>query len=216
MLDTDRGRFYALVGDVYAFYRTDASKFALNVWWEAMRPFDFEAVARALNMHAVNPDGGQFLPKPADVVKLLQGGTQDQAMRAWTKVDQAVRRVGQYQDVVFDDALIHAVVADMGGWIRMGERREDEWDFVRNEFVNRYRGYALRGESPQYPPMLIGITGAHNRKGNFRLDPPVLVGDEEKAKAVLRGGSDKPRLSIKPMEALPGQVVMLPGKEDAA
>lgn len=212
MVESERRAFYELVGNVYAFYRTDCTQFALGVWWEACRPFDLPAIQRALNAHAVNPDVGQFLPKPADVVKGLQGGTQDQANRAWSKLDSAVRSVGTYRDVVFDDALIHACVSDMGGWMLLGQKTEEEWPFLHNEFVNRYRGYAMRGERPEYPPLLIGIAGAHNRNENRQTDPPVLLGDPVKARQVFEGGVDKPRITVTPMQDVLPRLV----RKDAA
>lgn len=109
-----------------------------------MKPFDLAAVKDALNRHCVNPDNGQFMPKPADVVKLLQGSSQDGALVAWAKVDRAVRQVGTYSTVVFDDPIIHRVVQDMGGWVALGDKREKEWPFVAKEFENRYRGYPMR------------------------------------------------------------------------
>lgn len=35
-------------------------------------------------------------------------------MVAWNKVDKAVRQVGAWTSVMFDDALIHRVISDMG------------------------------------------------------------------------------------------------------
>src|SRR5689334_9899663 len=97
MQSTDRIPFTTRLQCVYDFYGKELSEFALEVWWEAMRPYDFTAVKDALNRHAVNPDNGQFPPKPADVVKLIGGGTQDAALVAWSKVDKAIRHVGPYQ-----------------------------------------------------------------------------------------------------------------------
>jgi enamine deaminase RidA (YjgF/YER057c/UK114 family) len=212
MGESDRKPFYELIANVYAFYRIDCTPFALGVWWEACKPFDLPAVSRALSAHAVNPDSGQFLPKPADVVRVLQGGTQDQANRAWSKVDAAVRSVGTYRDVVFDDTLVHAVLRDMGGWMQLGEKTEDDWPFLRNEFVNRYRGFSMRAERPEYPPVLIGIAGAYNRKERLAADAPVLLGDPAKARAVMQGGSDKPRLTV---THLADVVPILPDKSAA-
>src|SRR5690606_26216344 len=113
MIEQDRKAFFKLIADVSAFYGKDFSTFAGNVWWEAMKPFDFAAVADALNRHCVNPDSGQFMPKPADVVKMLQGSTQDSALVAWSKVDRAVRTVGTYRSVTFDDPLIQRVISEM-------------------------------------------------------------------------------------------------------
>ena len=201
MIETDRKQFFALIGDVYAFYRQDFSAFAGNVWWEAMKPFDFRAVADALNRHCINPDKGQFMPKPADVVKMLQGSTQDAALQAWSKVDRTVRTVGNYRSVVFDDPLIHRVLTEMGGWVQLGAKTEDEWPFVRNEFVNRYRGYRERSDLPDYPPVLIGIAEASNQQHGFHSEPPMLIGRAEEAERVMRLGTNKPMLGIAQMNA---------------
>src|SRR6266850_1493447 len=95
---------------VHSFYGKDCSTFALDVWWAAMRPYDLSAVREALGRHCVNPDNGQWMPRPADVVRLTEGSTMDAAMTAWSKVDRAVRHVGCYRSVAFDDPLIHAVL----------------------------------------------------------------------------------------------------------
>jgi len=76
--------------------------------------------------HLMNPDTGQFLPKPADIVRMLGGRTLDRALMAWAKVDKAVRQIGTYESVVFDDALIHRVLHEMGGWVGMGQKTENE------------------------------------------------------------------------------------------
>jgi len=85
MTEADREPFFTLLGDVYAFYRTDFSTFVGRVWWTAMQPYDLAAVNDAMGRHCANPDTGQYLPKPADVVRMLQGSTQDSALVAWAK-----------------------------------------------------------------------------------------------------------------------------------
>lgn len=209
MEDTDTPKLVDLVSNVYAFYRQDFSKFAASVWINAMQPFDFDAVAGAMNRHCVNPDNGQFMPKPADIVKMLQGSTQDSALVAWSKVDAAVRHRGTYVSVVFDDPVIHRVLLDMGGWGLVGGKSEDEWAFVKNEFVNRYRGYKMRSETPDYPPVLIGISDAQNARQGFKKTAPVLIGNAEQAKRVMLGGTDKPMLGFSQMTASEAATLML-------
>lgn len=196
MIAEDFEQFRAGVSLVYAFYGKDVSQFALDVWWNALKAFDLAAIKDAFNRHLVNPDSGQFLPKPSDIMRMLGGTTQDAALQAWAKVDKAVRSVGNYADVVFDDSLIHRVIHDMGGWIGLGTKSEDEWPFVAREFENRYRGYRMRSERPDYPAVLIGIANAHNRKGGFAEEPPRLVGDQAKCIAVLERGTDRPLLGF--------------------
>jgi hypothetical protein len=189
------------VNGVMSFYGKTTSNFALDVWWNALKHYDLRAVNDAFGRHVANPDAGQFAPKPADIIRMLQGSTMDAAFSAWAKVDRAVRHVGAYVDVVFDDALIHRVIHDMGGWIALGTKTEDEWPFVAREFENRYRGFKARNETPEYPKLLIGIAGAHNAKEGYANHPPTLIGSKTTALAVLNGGTDKPLLGIHRMKA---------------
>lgn len=203
----DAKAFKALLQGVHSFYGKDLSEFALGVWWEAMRPFDFDAVRDALNRHAVNPDNGQFLPKPADVVKLLQGSTLDSAMVAWAKVDRAMRTVGPYASVVFDDPIVHRVLHDMGGWIALSRGTEDEWPFKAKEFENRYRGLKTR-TLDAYPPQLTGIEEAENAKALRTAKPRVvMIGDRSRCEAVAAGGSTHQLLTMH--QATPEQVLRI-------
>ncbi|MDQ2139568.1 DUF6475 domain-containing protein [Alcaligenaceae bacterium B3P038] len=196
MQEKDKARFSSLIGNVYAFYRQDISEFAIGVWWQAGKPFEYDEVADALNRHCVNPDNGQFMPKPADVVKMLQGSTKDGALIAWSKVDKAVRQVGTYNSVAFDDPIIHAVIQDMGGWVAFGAKDEKEWPFVRNEFENRYRGYRMRNDTGDYPHLLVGIADAQNSQRGFACQEPVLIGDASRAMRVIESGSTKPAIGF--------------------
>jgi hypothetical protein len=214
MKPSDAQAFSELVAGVAAFYNQSFSEFANNVWWNAMAPYDFAAVADAFNRHAVNPDAGKFMPKPADIVRMLQGSTQDSALAAWAKVDRAIRTVGTYRSVVFDDALVHRVLADMGGWVLLGTRTEDEWPFQRNEFVNRYRGYRERSATPDYPKHLTGIAEAQNAREGMQVEMPVLIGDAERARDVYLGGSRGNPLQVTDGSALAQQATKrLPGRD---
>lgn len=201
MHNDDHNAFCEGLAGVYAFYGKQVSTFAVDVWWQALKLFGLQAVTDAFNRHLVNPDSGQFLPKPADIVRMLQGTTQDSAMIAWAKIDKAIRHVGPWRDVVFDDAFIHRVIHDMGGWTSLGTKSEKEWPFVAREFENRYRGYKMRNEIPEYPPILIGSANAHNEKEGFSVQLPTLIGNAEIAINIMRNGSRAPMLNIQKMDA---------------
>lgn len=173
--------------------------FALQVWWQSMAQYDLATVREALGRHTMNPDTGQFLPKPADVVKMMAGTTQDTALVAWTMLEKAIRQVGPYESVCFDDPLVNRVVTDMGGWIEFGRVLEDELPFKRNEFVTRYRAFRMRSEQPEYPAKLIGIaesTNAHNGKA---VAPPILIGNQQRASLVYQHGGENRPLLAKPI-----------------
>ena len=183
----------AMTATMELYNKPSLSEFSLSLWWGALNCYTLPEVLGGLSRHVQNPDSGQFAPKPADVVRAIGGTTHDNSAMAWAKVDRAVRSIGGYEDVVFDDAYIHAAIEDMGGWVRVCTGHTDEdWPFVQREFENRYRGYATRRSLHDYPRLLVGIANAANNRNGLNpkhIKPPRLVGDEKKAMAVYRGGS---------------------------
>ena len=196
MKQVDFDGFTDIIQVVSEQYGKKLSDGAIALYWQGLHDFELSAVREALGRHLRNTDTGQFMPKIADIIRMLQGSTQDSALSAWAKVDKALRSVGPYETVVFDDALIHVVLHDMGGWVGLGTKTEDEWPFVAKEFENRYRGFKARGEIPQYPPKLIGIAESHNAQQGQKIAEPILIGDSYKAEQVMTAGTDRPLLGI--------------------
>jgi hypothetical protein len=194
MRHEDREALSAMLAKVMSVYGKPITTGFVDVFFDALAGFDIESVRRGLNAHVQNPDSGQFPPKPADVVRLIDGTSQDQGMQAWSRLDKAVRRVGPYQSVVFDDAIIHKVLDEMGGWIKLcNTPSEDDYKFQGIEFARRYRAYVIAGgPGADYPRHMIGVAEAENNTAGYRKNAPspVLIGDESKCLEVLRGGSD--------------------------
>lgn len=189
MIETDKSAFATLMTDALAFYGKDVSRFALDVWWQACRPFEFDQVARALTRHAMDAERGQFAPKPADIVRQLAGTATDRAMLAWGKAIDAASRVGAYTDVVFDDAAIHASIEDMGGWPKFCRSETKDLSYLQHRFAQSYGAYANRGEF-DYPHRLMGDRSPDDVYAKRGLPPPkpAVIGDVEKARAVAQIG----------------------------
>lgn len=202
MTQDDYEDFAGMVGGITELYGRAASEFAITIWWGALRQFDFSAVRQAFDRHVRNPDSGQFAPKPADLIRMMGGTTQDSALVAWAKVDRALRVVGTYRSVAFDDALVHRVLTEMGGWTALGVKTEKEWPFIAKEFENRYRGYRMRNEHPDYPPILVGLAEAQNAQAGFEGEGPTLIGDQEQAHRVIAFGSTQPLLEMRHASAM--------------
>ena len=49
MQQSERGAFAQLITDVLAYYRQDASRFVLDLWWNACQPFDLEQIQKAID-----------------------------------------------------------------------------------------------------------------------------------------------------------------------
>lgn len=194
MRHEDREALAAMLAKVMSIYGKQITNGFVDVFFDSLSGYDLESVRRGLNAHVQNPDSGQFPPKPADVVKLIDGTSQDQGMQAWSRVDKAVRRVGPYQSVVFDDAVVHRVIDEMGGWIKLcNTPSEEDYKFQGLEFSRRYRAYVIAGGAgSDYPRHLIGMTEAENNTAGFKkkIPPPVLIGTEQGCLEVLKGGGD--------------------------
>lgn len=186
----ERRRFASLLTALSDYYKSEISKAVAGIYWNGLKQYDYEAIEKACWAHTQLPDeAGRWMPRNSDIIKMIEGGTVDQAAIAWTKVDSAIRVRGTWDDVAFDDPIIHRVIADMGGWVKVGSADDKEYPFVGKEFQTRYRSFKMRGTVPDYPRWLTGISNAHNQsQGRPRL-PVVLIGDVQKAEQVIKAGN---------------------------
>lgn len=202
MQPADRAAFVGLLTQALGFWRQDTSDFAIGVWWQACQPFDLDQVRSALTEHAMDPERGQFAPKPADFVRLLHGTQGDKAMVAWGKVLTAMRSVGAYQSVVFDDAAIHAAVEDLGGWPTICRSELDELPFLQRRFCEAHRVASRHPTGMTYPPRLIGVHEAENRTAGRPIAPAIYVGEPNDCAEVEAAGIAGPRVAISTGAAL--------------
>lgn len=200
MTPADKREFKALFAGAMGFYGKDLSTFTLNVWWQACEPFSLEQVSKALTAHAVDPERGQFAPKPADIVRVLQGTRTDRSLVAWGKVLDAMQRVGAYESVAFDEGVIHAVIEDLGGWVAICRGELKDLPHVERRFCESYRAYAARGETP-FPSVLPGVHQLQNAVAGKASAEPVLIGDPVRATDVRRQGIAEPKTRITPAVA---------------
>lgn len=195
MKPTDQTKFKEVLQGVHDFYGKDLSKFAMAVWFQACDTFDVEQVTKALSAHLMDPERGQFMPKPADIVRQLQGTNTDRSLIAWGKVMDACQRVGAYASVCFDDGLIHAVIEDMGGWMKLCRSNTDELGYIQKRFCDTYKAYAGRPDVV-FPALLPGEHDQANAVKGYAAQPPVLIGNPDKARRVLANGSAAPKTQI--------------------
>ena len=197
-------RFAKALTALSEYYGRDLSGGVLDLYWQGLSQYAIDDVEAAIGRHIQNPDCGQFMPKIADIVRMIDGTTQSASAIAWGKVQRAIGSVGTYSSICFDDPCIHLALSDIGGWIEAGKCSLDELPFLQNRFDKAYRAYRSRGSDlPPYPRHLPGICETTNAAAGYRAEPPTLVGDLTKAKAVLAGGTDKPRLAVHVAEAGP-------------
>lgn len=194
-------------------YNAKPNDMAVAIAFRALQKYDLNEIKRAISAHVRNPDGGQFMPKPADLYRHLEGDSHSRPLGAWTLIQQSIGRYGRYETVVFDDAIAMRVLEDMGGWIHICGIDHDEIPFRRDEFTKRYRGYLNTGLTA-HPKKLIGVIEAQNSKDFPEAVPePRLIGDPQKALEVYQSGGQKQGGSMllsQVMQALGQNVINLP------
>ena len=152
-------------------------------WYSALAGYDLSAISQALSDHIRDPDVGRYPVKPADVVRRIDGGGEMRALRAWSLVERAMRLIGPWQTVTFDDPTIHAVIVDLGGWVRLCETRTADLQAVRTEFTRRFVACLAR------PPAARDVPRALPGLGSVAVSPR-LAGDPDRALALWREGAD--------------------------
>jgi len=195
MTPADRTKFFEVLGGLHDFYGKELTKFAGQVWWQVCEAFDLEQVTKAFSAHLTDAEHGRFMPKPADLVRVLHGTRTDRSLIAWGKVLGAMQRVGAYTSVCFDDGLIHAAIEDLGGWIKVCRSTTDELPHVQRRFCDSYKAYTTRGDAV-FPALLPGANHLDNATRGYANPKPTLIGDPEAAKRVFSLGTSAPRTRI--------------------
>jgi hypothetical protein len=212
MIDSPEARkeFSVFLLGVAEVFQRSVSPQALEIWFRALKHYSIAAIEAAFSRHLLDTAEGRFFPTIAVIVKQIEGGAEDLALVAWTRVEKAVRHVGPYITVVFPDPIIHCVISDMGGWIAFGRFDDKEWPFKKNEFVKRYQAIAATRRLPAATPKsLTGIMQAGNSEQGltYNVLPRLLASSQEEleiATALLDG-------ELLKVEAL---LRMLPDKSD--
>lgn len=200
MREEEKPQFAVLITGIGEMYDKSFNPFLLELYWNVLKSYSFEEVKNGVNRYLANADVGMFFPKPADIIAVIEGDSKTQALLAWTKVMSAIKMVGMYNSIVFDDALIHAVIRDMGGWQKLCITKNNDFPFVGNEFQNRYRWF-VNQKPNNYPRCLIGILESNNDADGFDSSSPILFGDKTKAQQVFGAANNNIAAVVKVKDA---------------
>lgn len=118
------------------------------------------------------------LPTPAEIREFCLCMKEDQlqvrVLEAQNKIKKAIGSVGTYNTVAFDDPIIHLIIRDVGGWVKLGQMNIDDFEnFMKWDFPKSYKAYAGRKNS-EIPTRFIGV--GRDEKNI------IFIGDKEKAK----------------------------------
>src|SRR5262245_48873368 len=99
----DKALFCKLLTGTAELYNQRLTPSALEIYWNVLEKYPLERIKNALNLHVRNPDNGQFMPKPADILRYIELSSTAKALYTWDKVDAARAIVGGHNSIIFDD-----------------------------------------------------------------------------------------------------------------
>lgn len=192
-------KIMASLNELYGDPGKKVSDLKMELYFTALKDLSIGQLNDAVNI-LIQTKTMKVWPLPAEIRYTVEGNPQDKAAIAFDKLLGAVRSIGPYRTVIFDDPAIHAFIQSYGGWEDICDKTVEEWKFMRSEFVKGYAGLSKRTDVPL---KLMGIHDASNaRNGWDHKTVPVIVGNEALAlewterikigsgrKAISSGGS---------------------------
>jgi len=195
MNNSDKAEFGRIWKAVREEYARPVTKEGLKIMFNALIRYDIDQIKKAITLHINDTDNGQFPIMPAHVVAQIEGRGDERAGAAWRKLYAAIGEIGNYSDVIFDDAIIHAIVDNEGGWQHVCMMVEDDLKFMQARFNKQYVQYVSKSGLFDYSKILRGAINLDRMSKNLEIDPPQTVGNVEKCRQVYRIGTDN-RINI--------------------
>jgi hypothetical protein len=140
-----------LLGEIHA---REVSEILIEGYWKMFSEYSEEVFSSAFER--VVKECAWF-PKPADFFKFLDAKQADEVIAALELVIYAVEHVGNYTSVKFSDPAIHSVIELMGGWPKFSTATEEEWIWLKKDFLKFYPTMAKKNIHPEYLPGTLEI-----------------------------------------------------------
>ena len=164
-------------------YSSDITPAGMKIRFMALKEFPLQVIEEAV-FRMIRSRRFNSTPNVGDIIAEITGDAGDRAEIEFTKVLDAIRRLGSYRSVKFEDPVTTATIEAMGGWTKIcAEMTTDQERFFRREFARIYTSY--NRERITSDQILLGavdvtnsqfVIGAHTRGLAQGKKPiPVLV-----------------------------------------
>lgn len=143
MDDSNKKEFAVLFYGLGEYYDKKVSKNLLVIYFDDLKKYDIAEVKRAASEHRLDPKGGVFFPKSADIIRHLQDDLSvgDKAELAWSQVMHKIRVTGSYGSLNIDDKQAMAAVRALGSWQSLCGTLESDMTWKKKEFMSLYNTY---------------------------------------------------------------------------
>ena len=86
-----------------------------------------------------------------------------QADDAYIEFRRCIRSISPYSNFIHEDKALVACVEELGGWYQLTDKSKSELDFMKNDFLKRYKQNA-QADSASLPDKAIGYAEQQNSR----------------------------------------------------
>lgn len=170
MTENDSNKFKELIAAINETYGEQFSQAQTLLWWNMFKPHSIQVFEQAIYQHMACPDAGMFTPKPANLMKFINGTSKqneqaldDKAEIAWHVIEGEIRRIGSHTTLIMEDKQALAAVQAIGGWKKICGLTISELTWAHKEFAAAYKNYE-RTDINLLPDKLPGRIFLENNK----------------------------------------------------
>ena len=172
----DKSKFVELIQSVAGTFRQQVTDSLLDGYWMGLSDLTLDQLNLACHRSL---RACEFMPTVKELRELAgQQSDEDRAVIAFREVEQAVLRVGWYKSPDFEDKAINATIRNLGGWQRICDLSEEEFDkWFRKDFERVYGVYSRRGVGDEDGASLEGEFAKSNRTLGYHdnIPTPLLI-----------------------------------------
>lgn len=167
------GEFAITFGILSEYFEAQPSAGLTEVYYQAFKHWEYEDFKKGCE-RVMDKRVYKGLPKIPEIKEAIYGNLEDRAALAYHTMINALKRVGSWQTVIFEDGAIGQAIDAMGGWEYVNNITIDEWKFRRKDFESLYIAHTNRGDTK--PFTCFGLFDKINgTSGHISQNKPILI-----------------------------------------
>lgn len=157
----------------------------IALYFEDLAEFPIDAVVAAL-AKARRAQVYAGFPKPAEIIRRIEGTEQDRAEMAWRTFCQICTEQGAYPSLQITDGAMAFAIEHLGGWIGAQAKLAEASPEMARAYENQFKASYKLGQARQLPPQyFLGLFEANNRTASYQpgrdiIEQPVVMARADK------------------------------------
>ena len=177
MSDNKEKKFKKILQMTCKYFDKELEPEIIEIYFDSFKDYNIQNIQKAFSQAIKTL---RFFPRVVDIIEIIEGGgdPKDKGFIQATLVLNAIRNVGAYKTVVFNDEITMAVIDRVyGGWIKLCEMREEEEKWFIKDFPKYHKSFVQnRIKGPRF---LVGVIEHQNELKGYD-ESNYLVSVEER------------------------------------